>query len=609
MHGNKRLVIIGSLLLVAAWAIWCAFFLAKGLDFTDEGLYCSEAWRFAQGDLPFRDSLASWGLPFWWLSLVFRVYPECSLLGLRIVWAVVMLLCALVTANLMLRYFNPVLSFTGVLVSLFLVTSGVIKVLSYNTMPILGLLLTAWLWLAACGRSGRPQVLLAGGAGIAAFLATTCRVPLLPIVFLPVLTMVYDHCCGVRMDGRWRATIAFLATYLAGLACFLLAVGSMGLMSDFGQTFVIQTGSQGHSLQDMIYNLRDSSYYYLLPTLPILLAVFVKRFRGIIAFSKKHKKAILYIIVPIFIGCIFIVIWDWTALHKVLSWLKDDIQRLFLGSFALGRTSRLLLALAIGVVLTDVIFHIFGSNNERPAGRTHQIYRLGIIAIFLSFLMIPGTGNVPARSINYMSWLPVSMAIGLLWLWIPKRAEHPARTSLIWLLRAAFIALLLLCTCQGILPNRSPYRERPINELVTMPHTAKLHGILTTSARAHVVDQLVDAVELNSEAGGRVLAYENLPMLYYLTDRLPATNATWLTESFPRPLRELLLEDMINRGRLPQLVIRATYTTRNPSWPIKQRPLYWEENEQETDPIDKYIRERYKVIQKVDGFQVMVPIE
>ena len=45
MHANKRLVIIGSFLLAAVWAAWCIYFLPKGLDFTDEGLYCSEAWR------------------------------------------------------------------------------------------------------------------------------------------------------------------------------------------------------------------------------------------------------------------------------------------------------------------------------------------------------------------------------------------------------------------------------------------------------------------------------------------------------------------------------------------------------------------------------------
>jgi hypothetical protein len=55
----------------------------------------------------------------------------------------VMLLCTLLTANLMLRYFRPVVSFT-VAISLFFVDAvTTIPVLSYNTIPPLLLVLVA----------------------------------------------------------------------------------------------------------------------------------------------------------------------------------------------------------------------------------------------------------------------------------------------------------------------------------------------------------------------------------------------------------------------------------------------------------------------------------
>jgi len=610
MYTNKRLVIIASLLLAAIWAIWCIFFLPKGLDFTDEGLYCSEAWRLAHGDRPFVDSFIGSGLSFWFLSWVFRICPECSLLGLRVAWAIVMLLCALVTANLMLKHFSPVVSFTGAAVSLFFVTGGAIKVLSYNSMPILGLLLVAWLWLTAIRQSGRIALILAGGAGILAFLATSCRVSLLPIVFLPILTIAYDRCCRVKMDGQLRATIAFVAAYLGGLACFFLILFIAGMAGEFSSSLMITTSVPGHSLKDMIFNLRDSGLYYFLPTLPILAAVFIKRFKGIVVFVKKHSKTAMYIAFPILVACIFIIILDWTTIYKVLGWLKYDALSLLSASFTYSRRPLLLLlALAIGVVLADVIFHIFDSANDRAISRTHDRCRLGIIAIFLSFLMILGTNNVPAYSVRDMSWLLIPMAFGLSWLWVIKQARHASKTRFVRLLKGALIALLLLYTFYGILPNSYPYRDSPTGELDTVPAATKLHGILTTNDRADTVDRLIEAVKLNSEAGDRILAYENLPMLYYLTDRLPSTTATWLTEIFPKSLRESILEDMINRDRLPQVVIRATYTTRHPNWPTTQHPLRWEGNQQETDPIDKYVTEHYQVIQEIDGFQVMVPVE
>lgn len=611
MHTNKRFVIIASLLLAAIWTIWCIFFLPKGLDFTDEGLYCSEAWRFAHGDRPFADSLANTGLSFWLLSWVFHVYPECSLLGLRVVWAIVMLLCALVTANLMLKHFSPVVSFTGAAVSLFFVTGGTIKVLSYNSMPILGLLLVAWLWLTAKRRSGKLELILAGGAGILAFLATTCRVSLLPIVFLPILTIAYDRCCRVKTDGQLRAMIAFVAAYLGGLACFFLVLFIGGMAGELSSSLMAMTGTSGHSLNDISLSLRYSSLYYFLPTLPILVAVFIKRFKGIVVFGRKYRRTVICIAFLILMACICIIIFDWTTIHKVLGWLKNDALSLLFASFTYSsRPLLFLLALAIGVVLADVIFHIFDSDNDKAMSKTHDRCRLGIIAVFLSFLMILGTNNVPAYSVRDISWLPVSVAFGLSWLWVMKQTRHAIKTRFVWLLKGAFTAaLLLLYTFYGILVDFYPYRDSSIVELDAMPAATKLHGILTTKDRADTVDRLVEAVKLNSEAGDRILAYENLPMLYYLTDRLPSTSATWLCESYPKSLRESILEDMINRDRLPQLVIRATYTTRHPNWPTTQDPLDWKGNQQETDPIDKYVKEHYQVIQEIDGFQVMVPVE
>lgn len=59
-----------------------------------------------------------------------------------------------------------------------------------------------------------------------------------------------------------------------------------------------------------------------------------------------------------------------------------------------------------------------------------------------------------------------------------------------------------------------------------MPTTTKLDGTYATPERAHTVDRLVKAVKRNSEAGHRILACENLPVLYYLTDCLPSTMTT-----------------------------------------------------------------------------------
>lgn len=604
---NKYQIIIGSLLLIALWAVWCLFFLNKGIDLTDEGLFCSEVWRFAQGDIPFRDSTAAFGLSFWWLSWVINIFPDCTLLDLRITWAIVTLLCAIITANLMLRFFNPIISFAGMAVSLFVATSGVIKILSYNSMPVIFLLLTAWLWLLACNKRGYPQLLLAAAAGILAFLATTCRLSLLPVVLLPLSTIIYDLCCRVKMHHRLPAIATFIIAYLAGLLIFFIVINSMGLTSEFIQTFTITFGIQGHSMQNMVINFLFSSFYYLFPTVIFLIVLIILHFKHVLAFSRQHKKALLYILIGILVIIIAIIIWDVLSTHSILGFLLNGIQSVFITYFTVGTLNLFFISLAIGVTLSAVIRHIFSSDIDRQTDKIHQIYRLGIMAVLLALLMIPGTGNVPASSVKYMAWLPISLSICLLWLWIPKHVEYPAKSYRSWSLKGLLIVLIIFCALQGIYANHTPYRERPVNELVVTPETTKLQGIFTTSERASIIDQLVSSIELHSQPGDRILAYENIPMLYYLSERLPSTNLTWITESYPLPIREFVLEDMLQRDRIPQLIIRTIYTTRNADWPTSKYPLQWKNNEPDTDPINKYVNDNYQVIQEINGIQILAP--
>ena len=593
--------------MVAAWGIWCAFFLKPGLDLRDLGMYCSDAWRLANGDQLLRDTSPAIGLSPWFLSLSFRIFPECNLIGLRVIWAIVMLLYALLTAKLMLRYFNPVVSFVGVAASLFFVTGGLdlnLRVLSYNTMPVFGLLLTTLLWLAASRRTGKRQILLAVGAGIGALLATACRISLLPVIFLPLLTLVYDRCCGIRMDGWMRATIAYSAAYLGGLACFFIALGAGGLLNDFIAGIMSVSDVAGHSSQDMVYRALHNCSYLLLGALPVIVTAFLFNSRGIIAFLKSHKKTVGYVFFLTFFSCLLIAIIDRSILYYAFWAPTHPINAFWAGLPSSWTANWLCIGLAIGFVLVATTSHVFDSSAKKGPGWAHDRYRLGTIALFLSLLMILGTNVVPAYSVRCISWLTISTALGILYVWI---SEHPKDLFKTWFVRlagGAFVVLLLLYSFNVQLSalNLPMYDKLPmkgggyIEEQIVEPTTAKLQGILTTSDRAYTVDRLAEAVELYSEPGDRILAYENLPILYYLTDRLPSTRTTWLGEFLNRPLRESILQDMITRGRTPQLVVRATQTR-------------WSEKEQELDPIDKYVRDHYKVVDEIDGFQIMLPAD
>jgi len=522
-----------------------------------------------------------------------------------------MLLCALVTARVMLKYFSPLISFTGTAVALLFVTGGTTKVLSYNSMPVLFLLLAAWLWLSAHDRNGRRQVLLACGAGLTAFIATACRLSLLPVVLLPLLTLAYDHYCGVRVSGRLRMAAAFFAAYLVGTATFFLATGAAGIAGDFITGLGETSAVPGHSSSSMLRNALLSGLFFLSGALPVLVPALLVKRGGIVKSLRRWSGTRTYAILAALLLCLLTGVLQWAgAFSEAADWLLnakrhvldvDPPYKLVGYGLAMG--------LAAGVMLVGVTSHIRHARAHGTDETAHGRYRLALLALSLPFLMILGTNNLPAWSVRYMSWLPIPVAAGLGWLWITENAGRTLNVRLASLARLGLVALLILCALYGLALNRLPYRSGPIGEQVAGLQTEKLQGILTTSDRARTVDFLVEAVKSNSRPGGRILAYENLPMLYFLTDRLPATNRSWVTENFHRSLRESILEDMIDRERVPEVVIRATYTTREQGWPAVRAPLEWDENEQETDPIDAYVREHYEVVDEIDGFQVMLPAE
>lgn len=330
------------------------------------------------------------------------------------------------------------------------------------------------------------------------------------------------------------------------------------------------------------------------------------------ALPRKHKYIAAYVAVLMAMAIAFISILNWNMVRSVIDRLTHSSLVAFNAPYYAGPLTHLVfLALAIGVVLADVFFSIIDSRAGKGSIEVQDRCRLGFLAVFLSFLMVLGTANVPARSIDHMSFLPISMAAGLLWLWIPKTTSTQVRKGCSWALQVAVIGLLVLMPyCRLFADDLHARRDARIDALVATPTAAKLHGIHTQRERAQLIDKLVEAVKQNSQPGDRILAYETLPMLYYLTDRLPATNTTFLSWWCSRPLREYLIEDMVGRNRIPKLVIRAIYRTNIVNWPAKEEPVWGSAQNQEIDPIDTYVRENYKVIQEIDGwFQIMVPAE
>ena len=587
--GNRFPIISGILLLSAAWAIWCVFWLPKGLDFSHVGLYTSDAWRLAQGDLPFLDTIgSSASLASYWLSFAFRIFPAITLLELRIIWAITVLLCAVLVAFIMLRYFNPAVSFTAAAASLFFVTGNsfltyVYRVLSYNSMPYLPVLLAVWLWLAAYRRRGRRQLLLAAGAGIAAFLATTCRSSLVFIILLPFVTILYDRLCRAETTGLRQATIAYLASYIAGMICFFSVLAATGLSDAYFMSWQLNVSGR-YSFDSLALSSIATVLNILLPALPVLLIVAAVHFRKNIAvFLRRAKQVVQQRMLSIVAGVLMLV----TAIavffiSPIFSWTRSAAIELLNEYFIIKSIAWFVFILAITVILVDVMLNLFnrvGNSNTRTS-LLHERGQLGIIAVFIAIIMPLGTyGPLNDAAFKGGAWLTIALAACLFWFWLTAWSKRISSVFFTRVPRAVGVVLLVLLISFGMYQDYQP----AIWQLNTSPETERLQGIQTTPERAAFVDKLVDAVESYSEPGDKILVYYRLSMLHYLTDRSPVMYHLNPTVK-ENEVRQAMLEDMIQRGRYPKIVVYSA----------PPKPHYAIGN-----PIDVFVTENYQVVEEI----------
>ena len=316
---KKYSILLLYLLIIGAWIVWCLLFLNKGVDVTDEGYYCTEAWKLAHGALPFRDSPAAAGLSFWFLSLIFYVVPQFPLIGMRIIWALVMLLFALFTARILFRYFNPIAITIGVVIGLFFTATALnIKVLSYNNLFILGLLFTVWLWLDAQKGNSKIHWIKAAAAGLLALFSTLCRLTLLPIVLLPVITLTYDYLCNVKRVNWPRLAMVYFGSFSVGLIITILILFRAGILYDIPHSMALTLeDNAGHSFSAILNNFVFSSWFYFAPALVTIFVVGIFRYKAVFSFAKLHigKAALIATLIAIIVVTV--------AILSLIAWLES----------------------------------------------------------------------------------------------------------------------------------------------------------------------------------------------------------------------------------------------------------------------------------------------
>jgi hypothetical protein len=189
--------------------------------------------------------------------------------------------------------------------------------------------------------------------------------------------------------------------------------------------------------------------------------------------------------------------------------------------------------------------------------------------------------------------LPFAFAVGLTLLLRPQ----PRRSqSLLRVITTA--ALVLAVACVACEHYRFIYRDSPSAHLVATFRVPKFRHIRSTFERTQVIDALYDHLHPKIARGESFLAFDDVPMLYYLFDARPTYGLTWATRWTLNQASIQELDREFKAQPLPNYAIRALVDVAHTVWSTAPRTNY------DNYPLNETLLANYERERTIFPFEV-----
>jgi len=213
-----------------------------------------------------------------------------------------------------------------------------------------------------------------------------------------------------------------------------------------------------------------------------------------------------------------------------------------------------------GVIYLVLIAYIFGVIRQSIEYRILALISLGVL------ILVPlGSNNGIGNAFQAM-WLALPIVLLFfmqrtdlaIWNWNWHReAVHYAQVVIV-------VTLVLFSVTQAMF-----YTYRDSNNRLEMTATIDhplLTGVLTTDERAKVMQELLDELKKYVKQGDLLFAYEEISLVYFLTQTYPYLYTTWPMLEQPSSLQKLIEKAETERADFP-VVVRAKASTSARHWP------------------------------------------
>jgi hypothetical protein len=642
---RERPTIILAILVFVIGGIAYAYRIRLGIGFNDTGFYFSSGSKYLLGDIPFKDENL-WALRWFdiFLALIMKILPDTGIvLSLRITETFFHLLAFFLIGRwAIMKGRNPFLVPIAVFCVLFYNEYAMYDI-SFYTLPVSFTVIGIAILMEALDK--KDNLKLRAAASLFFFLGVFCT---LPLAFLHFLLITFILILLLRNKYPSFTFAVTTVAYVCLIAFLYMKYGTLShkfYLSGFFLISLIYAVTLLYSLKQITIDTSSakiilhvsSGVFLLLAGTLIIFGVFgllehlIDSINEMVTLTGYHKPRIEVLsksVTPFvpssalffsIAGALFLISEYSERNSSTRFEVKYFILKLFfiLSTFLYwfhfstdNFTDSLTNFFPFNLTLAIPFLFIFFTKTYRT---DIQFQVFIVLLLFTSYTFIVGAvshlgfGRASSPSGIYLLAILPLISIDI------SRQKNAAT----WTVSTFILAIPL---CYGLYSSLELFRNKSYNDappiFLTKSFThKKLLGIKSTPPKVNELERLLKELGAILKPGDFLMAYPNLPILYFLTDTRHPMETGWADHfAWPHNLKELFLYNMVKNKRIPEYIVWsstriATYIGIPPHWdPVTGNRLIPENYKIPTrysnSMYDMFIERYYTLYRSVGLFRI-----
>ena len=516
------------------------FLVAYKILLTFQGFeVCDSGWYATFYQYIFKDpSLVEYNLLYWLTGIVggsvMLIFSDLGLWGVRLLGVISTALTIYAVYIFLNKRFSLFAINLGLIVVVVSMT-GHPQEFFHNGLTSLLYVLSCILLLDGISKENKYSIFV---AGILCALSIFARLPNILIVGFIFLICLY----GVYAGRSYFVVLKNISVYFISIIisivlvlCVMYALGHLEIYINniYGLLDVASGRTENtHSIKNLLI-INVKAYFKVLKdgaifSVFIVLLYMINKTR---CFSdKRFIKGVFYLIV--ISGSV--LVYDNISLLRLLYFISIVTHLFAFYVFDAERKIIVLMSMYMLMVL--------------PLGSDGGIYNFGHFALWLS---VPISFDVIYKLFSMKNDVIQNKRL----IWVNKYVDYHSVNKFMYLLLIVFI---LKSVYVGV--NYCYFDPGSRVNKVYAIDNEKLKCIYTTKKNANIMNDMLSNLKKYVKKGDYLIAYESIPMIYYITDTRPFLHDSWLISSASSPL-DVSISRVLKEGRQLPVILRQKFQT------------------------------------------------